>query len=76
MIRLEDNNTTPDNSNPSLNDLTTLKTLQEGERAPTPASIVVRRSLIRPTADLVFDNVFGHSRWQSMLRRCQRVPMA
>ena len=58
MIRLEDNNSTPDNSNPSLNDLTALKTLQEGERASTPASIVVRHSLLRPTADLVFDNVF------------------
>jgi len=40
MMRLEDTNTASNNSNPSLNDLTALKSLQEREQASTPVSIV------------------------------------
>jgi len=42
MIRLEDTNASSNNPNPSLNDLTALKNLQEREQASTPVSIVRR----------------------------------
>ena len=54
MVCLEDNNATPENPSPSINDLNTLKNLQEGERASTPVSIVVRRVLPPTAADLGF----------------------
>lgn len=54
MVCLEDNNAAPENTTQSINDLTALKNLQEGERASTPVSIVVRRISRPATADLVF----------------------